>query len=157
LVYIRKWKMIMEGSDDMLENLEFTVGDSVTIQEKVRENHTGMEYGTGRLGDLLATPGVVAFMIKASVELIDAKLPEGYISVATMVHADHYKPTLIGEVVSVKVTITSFDGARVKMDMEAFDEVGLISKGRMDRYIVSEKSLLKTAKERAKFLVGMDY
>lgn len=147
----------MEGSDDMLENLEFTVGDSVTIQEKVRENHTGMEYGTGRLGDLLATPGVVAFMIKASVELIDAKLPEGYISVATMVHADHYKPTLIGEVVSVKVTITSFDGARVKMDMEAFDEVGLISKGRMDRYIVSEKSLLKTAKERAKFLVGMDY
>ena len=157
MVYIRKWKMIMEGSDDMLENLEFTVGDSVTIQEKVRENHTGMEYGTGRLGDLLATPGVVAFMIKASVELIDAKLPEGYISVATMVHADHYKPTLIGEVVSVKVTITSFDGARVKMDMEAFDEVGLISKGRMDRYIVSEKSLLKTAKERAKFLVGMDY
>ncbi len=157
MVYIRKQNMRMEGSDDMLENLEFAVGESITIQERVKEIHTGMEYGTGRLGELLATPGVIAFMIKASVELIDAKLPEGYISVATMVHAEHFKPTLIGEVVSVKVTINSFDGARVKIDMEAFDEVGLVSKGRMDRYIVNEKSLMKTAKERAKFLVGMDY
>jgi predicted thioesterase len=147
----------MEGSEDMLENLEFAVGDNMTIQERVKEIHTGMEYGTGMLGELLATPGVIAFMIKASVELIDAKLPEGYISVATMVHAEHFKPTLIGEVVSVKVTINSFDGARVKMDMEAFDEIGLVSKGRMDRYIVSEKSLMKKAKERAKFLVGKDY
>lgn len=157
MVYIIKWNMRMEGSDYMLENLEFAVGDSMTIQERVRTKHTGMEYGTGRLGELLATPGVVAFMIKASVELIDAKLPEGYISVATMVHAEHFKPTLIGEVVSVKVTINSFDGARIKMDMEAYDEVGLVSKGRMDRYIVSEKSLIKTAKERAKFLVGTNY
>ncbi|HKL10370.1 MAG TPA: hypothetical protein VJ990_02950 [Clostridia bacterium] len=141
----------------MLENLEFSIGDNLTIQERVKEKHTGMEYGTGRLGELLATPGVIAFMIKASVELIDSKLPEGYISVATMVHAEHFKPTMLGEVVSVKVTISSFDGARVKMNMEAFDEVGMISKGSMDRYIVNEKSLIKTAKERSKFLVSMDY
>jgi len=147
----------MEGSDDMFENLELSIGDSLTIQERVKERHTGMEYGTGRLGDLLATPGVIAFMIKASVELIDSKLPEGYISVATMVHAEHFKPTIIGEVVSVKVTVSSFDGSRVKMGMEAFDEVGLISKGSMDRYIVNEKSLIKTAKERSKSLVSMDY
>ncbi len=141
----------------MFENLELSIGDSLTIQERVKERHTGMEYGTGRLGDLLATPGVIAFMIKASVELIDSKLPEGYISVATMVHAEHFKPTIIGEVVSVKVTVSSFDGSRVKMSMEAFDEVGLISKGSMDRYIVNEKSLIKTAKERSKSLVSMDY
>lgn len=141
----------------MLENIELTIGDSLTIQERIHERHTGMNYGTGRLGELLATPGLIAFMIKAAVDLIDKQLPEGYISVATMAQADHFKPTLLGEIVSVKVTITSFDGARVKMDMEAFDEVGMIGKGRMERYIVNEKSLMKTAKERAKSLVSMDY
>lgn len=141
----------------MLENMELNIGDSLTIQERVQEKHTGMQYGTGRLGELLATPGLIAFMIKASVDLVDSKLPEGYISVATMAQAEHFKPTMIGEVVSVKVTIASFDGARIKLDMQAFDEVGKIGRGVMERYIVNEKALMKTAKERAKALVGMDF
>jgi hypothetical protein len=49
-------------------------------------------------------------MIKASVELIDPTLPEGFISVGKSSHVVHSQPTILGETVSVTVTVTEKEG-----------------------------------------------
>jgi predicted thioesterase len=134
----------------------FNKGDTLTIQKKVEVEDTAMYYGSGKLKKLFATPSLVAMMIEASSKLLDDKLPDGFITVGKLVQVDHEKPTYLGEVVSVKVTIEQCDSVKVVLTMEAFDEVGLIGTGLHHRYVVNKQALLGRAKERDEKL-GIDY
>ncbi|MBF8982705.1 hypothetical protein IZY60_04040 [Lutibacter sp. B2] len=140
-----------------MEIPKIEVNSHLTIQKKVEEEDTALNYGSGKLKKLFATPSLVALMIEASAKLIDDKLPEGLITVGKMVKIVHEKPTILGETVSVKVEIRSYDGTKMILDMTAFDEVGIIGKGIHERIIVSKESLLKRANKRAEKLKNKNF
>lgn len=141
----------------MIQTPKFKVGESFTVQKHVTETDTALNYGSGQLENLFATPSLIAMMIEASARLLDQQLPEGFITVGKSVHADHEKPTTLGETVTVKVTIDEATENMVKLSMEAFDEVGQIGSGQHVRYVVNKKSLLGKANKREEALENHDF
>lgn len=142
---------------DMLKIPKITIGTSKTIQKKIREEDTALNYGSGKLETLLSTPSLVALMIEAAVKAVDDELPEGLITVGKMVKIIHEKPTGLGATVSVHVEVKQFDGEKIFFDMTAYDEIGVIGMGSHERVIVNKKALLGKADERAEKLKNIGY
>lgn len=141
----------------MVNTSVFRKGDTLTIQKKITEKDTALKYGSGKLEKLFATPSLVAMMIECSSQLLDDKLPEGFITVGKVAYVNHEKPTYLGEIVSVKVIVEAFDGVKVILRMNAFDEVGPIGSGFHHRYVVNKQALLKKAHERETKLDSHNY
>jgi predicted thioesterase len=132
-------------------------GESVTVQRTVTEDETAMHYGSGKLETLFAIPALLEMMLEAGSELVDKKLPEGYLSVGKRAMVDHSEPTVMGEKVTVKVIVDHVDGNKVYLKMEAYDEVGLIGKGENTRVIVNRQGMLNRAQERVQILENKDF
>lgn len=126
----------------------FQPGEYITIQKVVREDDTAIHYGSGALDTLLATPSLVALMIEAATRLIDSRLPEGFVSVGKSLSLTHEKPTVLGETVTVKVTVINQESNYLQLEMEAFDEEGSIGHGKLDRFIVNRMNLMTKATEK---------
>ncbi len=136
---------------------KFEVGESIIIQKLVTESDTALNYGSGHLENLLATPSLVALMIEAASKLVDDRLPEGYITVGYSFTLRHDKPSVLGETVSIKAEIKSYDGNRIKYDVIAYDEIGIIGQGSHDRAVVNKKALLEKANDREKRHKNLDF
>lgn len=132
----------------MLNMPKIKMGESITIQKKVTESDTAINYGSGQLDNLFATPSLVALMIEASTKLLDERLEEGFITVGKSVQVDHEKPTILGQTISLKVTIESYESNKIKINMQAFDEIGKIGSGHHERMVVNKNKLLENASLR---------
>ncbi|MGB3368065.1 MAG: hypothetical protein WBA54_11280 [Acidaminobacteraceae bacterium] len=132
----------------MLNMPNIKIGESITIQKKVTESDTAINYGSGKLDNLFATPSLVALMIEASTALLDEGLEEGFITVGKSVQVNHEKPTILGQTISLKVTIKEYKSNLIKIDMEAFDEIGKIGSGHHERMVVNKDKLLEKASLR---------
>lgn len=126
----------------------FKKGESMTIQKRVTEDDTTLLYGSGSIEKLLSTPSLVALMQEASYRLLDRELPEGIITVSKEASVRHSKPTPLGSVVSIKVTIQDVATDELTLRMEAFDESGMIGTGTHTRAFVSHQNLLNRASSR---------
>lgn len=133
------------------------VGDTLTMQTKVTEESAALNYGSGSLKNLFATPSLVALMIEAASKLVDRTLEEGMISVGKVATVTHDKPTVIGETITVKVEVEKIVSGRIDIQMEAFDEIGKIGSGFNERYIVNKKGLLERASQREEKLKSLDF
>ncbi len=131
---------------------EFSVGMTKTIQKIVTEEDTAHYYGSGALEDLLATPTLTAYMIEASVNLIDTLLPEGYISIGRRLSIEHLMPTVKGMTVTVESKIQSIEGNKINIDIAAYDELGVIGRGQHERYIVKHDILMEKVSKRCGLL-----
>lgn len=132
----------------MLKMPKFEIGESITIQKTVTEEDTAVNYGNPELERFFATPSLVALMIEASTKLIDDKLDEGLITIGKEIHVTHEKPTMIGQTLTIRVTVKDRIENTLKLEMEAFDELGPIGKGYFDRVIVNKRALLRKALAR---------
>ena len=141
----------------MLDIPKIEAGSNITIQKTVHKEDTGLKYGTGQLDTLFATPSLVALMIEASVQLVDKKLPEGFITVCKTAEVTHEDTTLLGETVSIQVEVARVNGNHIEFKMIAYDEVGLIGSGTHERLIVNKKALLQKAARRAEKLENLDF
>jgi len=141
----------------MIKIPHYERGESVTVQRTVTEDETAMHYGSGKLETLFAIPALLEMMLEAGAELVDAKLPEGYISVGKKAMVDHTEPTVMGEKVTVKVSVDHVEGNYVYLTMEAYDEVGKIGKGENTRVILNQKGLLNRAQYRVAALQNKDF
>ncbi|MBF4695709.1 thioesterase family protein [Fusibacter ferrireducens] len=129
----------------MLEMKKIEVGKSMVIQRKIMEEDTSLNYGSGKIENLFATPRLVALMIEASSMLVDNMLPEGFVSVGKHIEVDHFKPTMLGGTVSVAVKVLESSEDKLTLSMEAYDEIGKIGEGKHVRYIVNQKKLQERA------------
>lgn len=136
----------------MIKMPKFEIGESITIQKTVTEEDTASNYGNPELDKLFATPSLVALMIEASTKLIDEKLDEGLITIGKEIHVTHEKPTMIGQTLTIRVTVKDRVENTIKLEMEAFDELGPIGKGYFDRVIVNKRALLRKAHAREMLL-----
>ena len=124
------------------------VGQKGLFETLITEKDTAMNFGSGRLGNLLATPSLVKFMIAAAVEAVDSHLPEGIVTVGTMMKYEHVAPSIIGATVRVEAEVTQIDGNLIKFQITAADDLGEIGTGEHTRRIVNREELVKRVHDR---------
>jgi predicted thioesterase len=123
-------------------------GASATVEKMLDESDTATYYGTGTLGKLIATPAYVALMIKAAVNAVEDRLPEGFVSVGRTLEFSHDAPTCLGMTLRVKATLIEIDGDRLNFEIIASDNYGTIGHGKHQRAVVSRDKLIERSHER---------
>ncbi|MFA9422176.1 MAG: thioesterase family protein [Sedimentibacter sp.] len=106
---------------------------------------------TGELNYLLSTPEILEIIIEASYKMLDPLLPTGYTTVGKYIELSHEQPTLtlLGGKISTTMTVTEVIGNKVSLDFTCHDEIGLICKGRYERFIVNKDKLMEATSKRA--------
>ncbi len=117
----------------MLEiGLEFDLEIIVTPKD------TAKAYGSGMV-EVFATPAMVALMEKTALQLVAPLLEEGKNTVGTEISVKHIKATPLGKRVQSYAKLVEINGPKLKFEVEAYDEDGLIGTGIHKRYIIDEK------------------
>lgn len=127
---------------------ELKVGISKSVQKVITRDDTALNFGSGALKNLLATPTLVALMIEASVNLIDPLLPENYITIGKTLEIEHENPTKEGMMVTVTAKLMEINDNRLSLEIIAYDELGEIGRGYHERHIVKYDILMKKVDER---------
>ena len=108
---------------------------------------SGLKSGTA---DVFATPFMIALMEYAALTLVQPHLPEGIITLGTMVNITHTSPTLEGMTVRAQAELLETDGRRFLFRVTAWDDAGLIGEGTHERHTVkTDRFLEKAAARRA--------
>ncbi|MCR4442277.1 MAG: thioesterase [Peptococcaceae bacterium] len=129
---------------------ELRIGLSASVQKLITREDTALNFGSGALKELLATPTLTALMIEASVKAVDPLLPDRYITVGKNVSITHSHPTASGMTVTVTATLKEINRNRLLFQIDAFDELGPIGSGSHERYIVDYDAFMDKVKERCK-------
>lgn len=104
----------------------------------------------GIMDFLVSTPAVFAMIIEASRNLLDPLLPDGFITVGKNVELSHERPTLVGETITLVITVTKVKGESVYLEVTGHDGTGVVCKGTYERVIVNKDHLIDIAYRRSK-------
>ncbi len=126
----------------------FQPGLTKAVQKLITREDTALNFGSGKLTNLLATPTLTALMIEAAVNAVDPQLPDGYITVGRSVNVSHGNPTVEGMTVTVEAKLASVENMKLTFDVKAYDELGEIGTGNLTRYIVNKDTLMNKVNER---------
>lgn len=117
-------------------------GLELEIEIVVTPKDTAKAYGSG-LVEVFATPAMVALMEKTALQLVAPHLEEGKNTVGTEISVKHFKATPLGKRVQSFAKLVEINGPKLKFEVEAYDEDGLIGKGIHKRYIIDEKAFME--------------
>lgn len=115
-----------------------TVGLSKTITHTIHHLDTTGNCLPEDVEPLLSSSGLINLTIKASVELIDPLLPDGFLSIGKSSSIYHDHPSVLGAHLSLTVTIAEFDGYHITLRVVASDETGVVGRGTHVRSIVNK-------------------
>lgn len=111
---------------------------------KVSSENSAETMGSGEL-KVFATPAMVALMEKAASQSVKSYINDGESTVGTLMNIEHISATPLGMVVKAESTLLEIEGRKLVFEVKAFDECGLIGKGRHERFIINaEKFMQKT-------------
>lgn len=99
--------------------------------------------------EVFATSRMIALMELAAARCMKPLLKTGELSVGVGVDIMHMAATPKGMKVTARATFSGMEGKLYGFTLEAFDEAGLIGKGKHTRAIVSTERLLTGARSRA--------
>ncbi len=126
---------------------ELTIGMTNEIQSKTDEEMLAVNVGSGTL-KVLATPAVAALMEKAACEMVQPYLGEGITTVGTMISLDHISATPGGADIRAVAILTDAADRKYTFELEAYDNAGLIAKGKHERFAVKiDRFMEKTQKK----------
>jgi predicted thioesterase len=94
----------------------------------------------GEAARVYATPMLVRDIEMTARDLLLAHLDPGEDSVGTRVEVDHLAATLLGQQVTLKVTVAEVKGRAVTLEVEGHDGVDTICRGRHHRFVVDVKA-----------------
>jgi len=123
-------------------------GMSIFYDKEVTSGDTAAAYGSKALDFLMSTPALVGMLIDASAQLLDPLVPSDCVTVGSSVEIYHEKPTLLGENVRLVVSVAKVGGDRIWLEFEAHDKVGVIARGKHERFVVQGDDVLSAAYER---------
>jgi len=123
-------------------------GMSITFEKEILGRDTIGDYGSKVVDYLLSTPSLVAILISASAKLLNPLVPEDSVTVGSSVELRHEKPTLLGEKIWMVVTVREVIGDRISLDFVASDKVGVIARGKHERFVVIGEGILDAAYKR---------
>ncbi len=120
---------------------------SYVIERKVTEDMLAINVGSGSLR-VLATPVVVAMMEEASAKLADTVTDDGITTVGTMISVEHMSPSPLNATIRTESTLVKNDGRLFQFETVAYDESGVIAKGKHSRVSVKSEKFQKKADEK---------
>jgi fluoroacetyl-CoA thioesterase len=88
-------------------------------------------------------------MEQAARAAIRGRLPEGTMTVGTMIDMRHFAASPLGSKVWAEAVLQEIDGRRLLFHVVAHDEVEKIAEGENERFIVSEKKFLERVRKKA--------
>ena len=107
----------------------------------------------GNVGaEVLSTPRVILLMEQATRDAVEGALPEGKITVGTLINMKHFAATPLGAKVRAEAYLREIDGRKLVFDVAAYDEFEKISEGVNERFIVSVDKFLEKVKKKQKKL-----
>ncbi len=130
-----------------MENLELSVGMTGTAQMQVTEDYLATKFVTGSVRSL-GTPMLINLMSVAAYNAVKDYLPEGYITVSTMVNVRHLAATPLGMMVTAKAELISVEGLKLVFKVEAYDEVEKVGEGIVERFVVNVDRFNRKIEER---------
>lgn len=107
-------------------------------------------FGGNTGAEVLSTPRVILLMEQATGEALEGVLPEGKMTVGTLIHMEHFAATPLGSKVRAEACLREVDVRRLVFDVEAYDEFEKISEGVNERFIVSIDNFLEKVKRKQK-------
>lgn len=126
-------------------------GQNALVRRVIQPADTAGNY-TEALTEFMATPAWVDMAIRAAVDAVDKHLPTGYITVGTRVDLTHEAPTRLGMTVTVGASLREIaQDKRLIFEIRAWDEIGEIGKGILERNVVNLEALHKKAMDRWQF------
>lgn len=116
----------------------------------VCHDNTAAKVGSGDQ-EVFATPWMVALMEEAAQSSLLPFLEEGQASVGTHLDVSHDAATPVGMKVWAESELIAVDGRKLSFEVAAYDECGLIGKGRHERFIINkDKFMSKVESKKAK-------
>lgn len=125
------------------EGLTMTYEKVTTAADSYISNSTSID-------NLLSSPALLSTIIEVSCKMLDKLLPEDYITVGRNLELFHYNPTLIGEKISIAITVKKVDKQRVHLEFVGSDYLGEFCKGNYEKVIVNKNTLMESAIKRAR-------
>jgi len=98
--------------------------------------------------DVLSTHHLVLLMEMASRVAVDDYLPDGMITVGTMINIRHLAASPLGAHVRARSVLKRIDGRRLLFDVVAQDEFGKIAEGENEQLIVSVEKFLRRVRRK---------
>ncbi|MBQ1659496.1 MAG: thioesterase family protein [Clostridia bacterium] len=122
-------------------------GAESTAYTKADSSNTALSMGSGSL-EVFATPAVIALMEKAACQAIADMLDEGTTTVGTLISVEHLSASPVGSDISARAVLTAVDGRKYCFDVFAYDNAGLIAKGKHERFSVSTEKFMNKATQK---------
>ena len=108
-------------------------------------------FGGNTGAEVLSTHRVILLMEGAARDVVAEALPEGKMTVGTLINIKHFAATPLGAQVRAEAFLREIDGRKLVFDVAAYDEFEKISEGVNERFIVSmDKFLEKINRKKAR-------
>lgn len=120
-------------------------GLTITDTKKTTTNDAHSSSNTGTLDYLVSTPSIMIMVIDTATHMLDKLLPADYITVGKKIELIHEHPSIIGETISVKLTVEKITGHSVFLDVQVEDLKGIVCSGKHERAIINKEKLLEIA------------
>lgn len=120
-------------------------GLTITDTKKTTTNDAHSSSNTGTLDYLVSTPSIVIMIIDTATHMLDKLLPSDFITVGKKIELLHEHPSIIGETISVKLTVEKIVGNSVLLNVEVADLRGIVCSGKHERAIINKEKLLEIA------------
>lgn len=134
-------------------NHQITKGLTESYTKNTTSNDAHSSSNTGALDYLVSTPAIITMIIDSATNMLDKLLPSDYITVGKKVELCHEHPSLVGEMITLKLQVASIEGNSVILDVQAADSKGLVCSGKHERAIINKDKLLEIAYHRAPGLI----
>lgn len=130
---------------------EFAIGLKGEKELVVQPEDLASFGGGGNVGaEVLSTPRLILLIEQTTRDTVVDALPEGMMTVGTMIRIKHFAATPLGVKVRAKAYLREVDGRRLVFDVSAYDEFEKIAEGVNERFVVSiDKFLEKVKKKRS--------
>ncbi len=129
--------------------LKFKVkeGHSITYT-KITTASDAFVSNTATINYLLSTTSIISMVIDLSCKLIDDKLPQNYITVGRKMDISHLNPTLIGDEISLTVTVKRIENHEIFLEFVVTDNNEVVCMGSCERVVVNKDKLYENAYNR---------
>lgn len=117
-------------------DFELPIGVKGLQEIVVTSELTASAFNSG-LVEVFATPAMVALMEKTCQLSIQPLLPDGFITVGTLVNIRHLKATPVGMMVHCESELAEQDRKKLTFKVKVWDETGIIGDGLHERFIVN--------------------
>lgn len=125
----------------IIEGLSITYNKQTTASDAYVTNTSSIE-------NLVSTPALLTMIVEASCDMLDSLLPQQYLTVGNKLELSHVNPTLVGDTITLILTVEKVDGNRVFLDIVGADSNGRVCKGKYNKVIVDKNKLMGNAYKR---------